>query len=524
MAGEQDEVYAFLSRPETFGADRVERIETHASIVFLAGAEAYKLKKAVRYSYLDYSTQQKRRAACEAELAINRRFAPRLYLRVEPVLRAADGALRRGFGKDGEHGEGEAVDWLLVMRRFDQDDRLDHMAERGALNPAIMIALADRIAALHAAAEPRRDFGGASGFRPAIEGALENLRVAVPQGLPEKEVEAWGEAAFAALERQAGLLDRRRAAGKVRACHGDLHLQNICLVEGVPTLFDAIEFDPAIYTIDVLYDLAFLLMDLHRRGLDRYGNLVFNRYLDRCDETDGLAALPLFIAVRAAIRAQVTAAAAAHRHDGGDPAEAMEQAARYLDLARASLAPEPPRLLCVGGVSGTGKSTLAFRLAPSLGAAPGARLLRSDVLRKRLAGVAEAERLPAKFYTAAAHEAVYARLEQEARRCLAGGRAVVIDAVCGAKAERARFVALAREMGVPFDGLWLTAPPEQLAARIRARKSDASDATVEVLHRQLATVEPPEEWRRIDAGRAPEAMEKAALAALGVGAAERRSD
>jgi aminoglycoside phosphotransferase family enzyme/predicted kinase len=517
MAGEQDEVYAFLSRPETFGADRVERIETHASIVFLAGAEAYKLKKAVRYSYLDYSTPQKRRAACEAELAINRRFAPQLYLRVEPVRRAVDGTLRRGGGKEGGDAEGEAIDWLLVMRRFDQKDRLDHMAERGALSPAIMIALADRVAALHESAEPQRDFGGAAGFRSAIEGALENLRVAVPQGLPKNEVEAWGEEAFAALERQAALLDRRRAAGKVRACHGDLHLQNICLVEGRPTLFDAIEFDPAIFTIDLLYDLAFLLMDLHRRGLDRYGNLVFNRYLDRRDEADGLAALPLFISVRAAIRAQVTAAAAAHRHDGGDPAEAIEQAARYLTLARASLAPAAPRLVCVGGVSGTGKSTLAFRLAPTLGAAPGARLLRSDALRKRLAGVAEEERLPAKFYSAEAHAAVYARLEQEARRCLAGGRDVVVDAVCGAKAERARFAALAREMGVAFDGLWLTAPPEQLAARIRARKGDASDATVEVLHRQLATVEPPEDWRRIDAGETAEAMEKAAIASLGIG-------
>ncbi len=507
MAEQQDEVYALLSGPETYGVDHVDRIETHASIVFLAGERAYKLKKAVRYSYLDYSTRDKRKAACEAELAINWRFAPQLYLAVEPIVRASDGRPQLG-------GIGEALDWVLVMRRFDQSVQFDHMAERNALTPELMLALADRIVEVHEATEARRDYGGAQGLRAAIEGSRDNLRLAIEQGLASAEVEEWLERAMAAHARLAPLLERRRLAGKVRACHGDLHLQNICLFEGRPTLFDAIEFDPAISTIDPLYDLAFLLMDLHHRGLDVHGNLVFNRYLDRRDEADGLAALPLFISVRAAIRAQVTAAAARQRHDRRDPAVLMKQARSYLRLALESLATPSPRLVAIGGFSGTGKSTLAYRLAHSIGRAPGARVLRSDVLRKRLAGVKESSPLPQQFYTPEAHAAVYRCLEEEARTCLAGGCPVILDAVWGQGSEREALAALVRDMGVPFAGLWLEAPRDLLEKRIRARKSDASDATVEVLHRQLALGESPEDWRKLDAAGSPEEMAKAALAVL----------
>jgi uncharacterized protein len=508
---EQTELLGFLARSETYGVDRVERLETHASVIFLAGERAYKLKKAVRYSYLDYSTREKRRAACEAELAVNRRFAPELYLGVKPVTRSARGELALD-------GEGEAIDWLLVMRRFASAAQLDHMAEGGALTREIMTALADRIASVHETSEIRHDFGGAHGLESAIAGCIENLRLAIEQGLPAADVESWAERAGAAVARLAPLLERRRLAGKVRSCHGDLHLQNICLWEGRPMLFDGIEFDPTISNIDVLYDLAFLLMDLRHRRLDSFASLIFNRYLDRCHEADGLAALPLFISVRAAVRAQVTAAAASQSRDAARIFALRDQAKSYLTLAVESLEPARPRLVVLGGFSGTGKSTLAVRMAPSLDPAPGARVFRSDVIRKQLAGVEETARLQPSFYTAKAHAEIYRRLASEATSALEAGRSVIIDAVCGRRSEQEALAALARKAGLPFDGLWLEAPTELLERRIEARRRDASDATIAVLHGQLVQAEPPEGWRKIDASGDPEAMARAALAALGLGA------
>lgn len=514
--GGQEDVVAFLSRPDSFGVEAVETIETHASIVFLAGARALKLKRAVRYSYLDYSTPERRRAACEAELAINRRFAPALYLGVEPILRGSDQRLHLGGAA------GAPVDWVVVMRRFDQAAQLDRMAERGALTPALARALADRIAEIHEAAAPRPEHGGAAGLGRAIDITVENLRIEAGAALAADAVADWTETARRALREQAPLLEGRRHAGKVRACHGDLHLRNICVLEGRPTPFDAIEFDPDLSSIDVLYDLAFLLMDLHGRGLDRFGNVVLNRYLDLCEEEDGLAALPLFLSVRAAVRAQVSAAAGRRGHQPARAREAFAQAVRYLVLARGLLAPPAPCLVAVGGLSGTGKSTLAYGLAPSLGRPPGARVLRSDVVRKRAAGVRPEARLPPDSYTPQAHAATYRRLETAARLCLAGGHAVIMDAVFADPAERRAAEAIAREAGIAFHGLWLEAPAGVRLQRVTGRSGDASDATAEIVRAQAASGSPaPAGWHSIEAGGAAQDVQRVAAGALGIGAAAR---
>ena len=518
--GEQDETVALLSRPDTYGVDAVEIVETHISRVFLAGDRAYKLKKAVRFSYLDYSTPELRLAACRAELAVNRCFAPGLYLRVAPVTRRPDGALALG-------GEGPAADWVLVMRRFDQQLQLDRVAERGGLTPALARMLADRIAEVHAGAETRFEHGGASGLRRALDVTVENLRLAATAGpdtgatLDRAAVEEWAAQARRALQGNAELLDSRRLAGRVRACHGDLHLRNICVLDGRPTPFDAIEFDPALSCIDVLYDLAFLLMDLHGRGFGPAANAVFNRYLDLRDEVDGLQALPLFMSLRAAIRAQVTAAACRSRPGPAvaDVEVRAAEAARYLALAHELLAAAPARLVAIGGLSGSGKTTLAYRLAPTLGRPPGARVVRSDVLRKRAAGLAPEARLPPDAYTAASRAAVYGALEAEARLCLTAGQAVVADAVFGGGAERSAIEGVARSCAVPFDGLWLEAPLDVLAARVAARTGDASDATPEVVRAQHAALDGPGSaaagWRVIAAAGDAAATERAARAALG---------
>ncbi len=492
MGDDQKETIAFLARPESYGrsVSKVERIDTHASVVFLAGARVYKLKRAVRFSYLDYSTPELRRGACEREVTLNRRTAPDLYLGAVPVT--------RGPGGLALAGEGEAVDWLVEMVRFEEAGLFDRMAAAGRLNERLMRDLADSIAEFHAGAEIDRAASGAAVMGRVIAGNDLNLRSASADFGPAK-LDRLRTASDEALRRIATLLDRRRADGHVRLCHGDLHLRNICLFHGRPTLFDCVEFSDEIARIDVLYDLAFLIMDLQHRRLARLANQVCNRYLDRRDETDGLAALPLFLSLRAAIRAHTGAAAAARQTDPAEAATLRGEIASYLDEALAYLAPARPVLVAVGGLSGTGKSTLAYALAPELGRAPGARVLRSDVLRKRLMGVAPESRLDPAGYTPETTERVYAGLRAEAAAAMASGQAVVVDAVFLREQERNAVAGIAHAAGVPFLGLWLEAPREVLESRVEMRRDDASDATLAVLRLQQSQETDPIDWLRLDA-------------------------
>lgn len=489
---EQADTIAFLSDPSNLdGAEKVERIDTHCSIVFLAGPRAYKLKRAIRLPYLDYGTPEKRRRMCESELALNRRTAPEIYERVAAVTREADGALRLD-------GTGPALDWIVVMKRFAEDGVLDHMAEAGQLDNSIMERLADEIARFHLSIEIHREAGGAAALREVFDTNLEAFRAYGTGILGMEKVARLDARLRAALDRNASLLEGRRVAGKVRQCHGDLHLRNIVMLDGRPTPFDGIEFDDAIARIDVLYDLAFLLMDLEKRGLRPQANAVFNRYLVDSGEWDGLPLMPMFLANRAAIRSHV--AGAARVQSKGEKADKQAQEARaYLDLALKLLTPPPPRLIAVGGLSGTGKSTLARALAPSFGAAPGAVTLRSDLIRKELAGVEPTTRLSPEAYTRAASTAVYARLCERAAQALAAGHAVVADAVFADPAERASIEAVARAANVSFHGLWLEGSQERLEARIASRRDDASDATVDVLRRQTGFDLGPMNWARVNA-------------------------
>jgi uncharacterized protein len=499
LSEDQRDVVAFLKDPSSYGpgVDRVEVIETHASLVFIAGERVFKLKRAVTYPYLDFSTADLRRRACEAELVLNRRTAPALYEEVRGLFRDADGAV--GFSPNDE-----AVDWVVVMRRFDQALLFDALAETDGLDRHIMDQLADHIAEFHTAADQRLDHGGAAEMAELADVQYRCLAAPSRAGFSRDRVESilknWQER-VAVL---ADLLDRRCATGKVRHCHGDLHLRNICLLDGKPTLFDCLEFDNALASIDVLYDLAFLLMDLEHRGLRHFANRVFNRYLDRSDEDEGLTALPFFLSLRAAIRAHVTATALDQAAPGGANAKMAGDARRYLDLSERFLEPQPCRLITIGGLSGSGKSTLAAGLAPELGLRPGARVLRSDVTRKLLLGVDPEERLPATAYSSEISRNVYDALCRKAAARLAAGYTVIIDAVALTPEERSSFAEVAYSAGVPFSGLWLEAEPEAMADRIRGRIRDASDASPEILAEQLRRDPGKIDWARIDAGSRPE--------------------
>ena len=489
----QTETIAFLSDPKSFGPDTpaVERCETHGAIVFLAGNRAYKLKRAVRFPYMDYSTPTLRQAMCEKELAVNRRAAPLLYLAVRPIVRDSGGRLRFGNALEGER----AVDWVVVMRRFPQAALFEEMRRRGELTLELMQKLAEVIAAFHGSAEHTSGFGGAAGIGRVIEENIAVLQSFVGKPFAQDKIGIYAKLVREFHARASPLLEQRREEGFVRRCHGDLHLNNICLIEGEPVLFDAIEFSEDFACIDVFYDLAFLLMDLEHHGLRPLGNVLLNRYLEKTADYGGLAALPLFLSCRAAVRAHVSAARAKL---ADAQANVRHDAEAFLQDAIAFLTVERPKLIVIGGLSGTGKSTIAREIAPATGNIPGAIILRSDVIRKRMYGAAETTRLPPEAYTPDVTARVYATLAEHAAGILMARHSVIADAVYGLPEERAAIAAVARRASVPFLPFWLHGPLGDLEQRISARHDDASDATVEVLHRQAQLIGPPPDWLQID--------------------------
>ena len=492
---DQDEVISFLRNPRSYGpgVDRVDVIDTHISKIFLAGDRVYKLKRAVKFPYLDFLSQKRRHHACDAELALNRRTAPELYVAVRGVGRTKDGTISWG---DRE----PVLDWVVVMQRFDQKLLFDSLAANGLLNPGLMQKLVDHIVDFHAQTQPRLDRGGAAAIAEIERSNIDCLHQAGGAFFEPAQIAALHARSLEILRNVAGLLDVRRAAGKVRRCHGDLHLRNICVFEDKPMLFDCLEFSEELATIDVLYDFAFLLMDLEHRGLSDLANAAANRYLDLTEDDEGLAALPLFLSLRAAIRAHVTAAAANHDGSPGDLARQIAEARSYFHNAQAVLNPQPCRLIAIGGLSGSGKSTIARRLAALLGTRPGSRVLRSDVIRKRLHGVMPEMPLPNAAYGPDTSRRVYDSLCVKANVALEAGYTVIIDSLALREEERRSFAAVATEAKVPFLGIWLEAPATMMVSRLRSRKNDASDATPEVLQAQLRHEPGHIDWLRINAG------------------------
>lgn len=513
----QAPVVAFLASAAAHGTEAPpEIVETHVSRIFLAGDHAYKLKRAVKFPYLDFATPAEREAACEAEVAINRRTAPDIYLGVVPVMRADDGALSLGAGTK----TAVAVDWVVAMRRFDEAGLLDRMAQAGTLKRRTMEAVADAVAQFHAAAEPVPGRGGAAGTRLIVENNAASFAQAPAGVLDADKVAALNAGALALVTRLEPALDARRDRGAVKHCHGDLHLRNICLIDGRPTLFDAIEFNRDFSDIDTLYDLAFLLMDLDDRGLGRLASIVFNRYFDITGtltaEPAALSVLPLFLSMRAAVRAHVNAQQAASLSDDARRRRRAGEARQYLDLALKYLAPPPPRLVAVGGLSGSGKSRMSRELAPFVGARPGARVVRTDVVRKRLFGVAPEVRLPDDAYSGDMHARTYEAFMAEIREGLAQGHGVIADGVFAAGRQRNAVRDLAAEFAVPFDGIWMSAPADVMAGRINARRFDASDATEEVLRQQMTYDLGDIDWTHIDSGGDRSATLAAGVAVLGL--------
>lgn len=496
---DQSVALAFLAKGSTHGLRGAEpmRVRTHISEVFLVGDRALKVKRAVRYAFVDFSTLGARRAACEAEIRLNRRTAPDIYLGVGSVRR--DQAGRLSFDKSGRADAGEPIEWVVVMRRFDERLTFDRLADQRALRADWIDAVVDGVIDLHEGAETfGAPYGGRDGPARLIAENSADMAT-LRDNFSTERLDALIGAQHARLAACTDLLDSRRAAGQVRRCHGDLHLGNVVLWRDHPTIFDCIEFSDHIAIIDVAYDLAFLLMDLEIRGLRALANRAASRYLGRQGGMEVLAALPLMMSLRAAVRAKVTAMTIATAKTAEEASRYAEQAERFFRAAARFVEPAPPPcLIAVGGLSGTGKSTLAGALAPELGRAPGALWLRSDVIRKRLAQVPPERRLPEAAYTEESNRRVYETLLREAGLALAAGQHVVVDAVFGREQERRACEAVARAAGVTFLGFWLEAFGDALKERVARRTADASDATPDVVARQLTYDTGPIAWSRLD--------------------------
>ena len=469
-------------------AGRVELIETHISWVLLAGEYAYKLKKPVDLGFLDFTALAARKRYCEEELRLNRRTAPALYLEVVPI---------GGTPDDPRLGATPAIEYAVKMRRFEQDTLLDRVAKRGALTPADVDALAAAVADIHARVE-RAPHDSAWGSPERVAAfAEQNFEQIDPLAAAPVDIEhldalrTWIGHEF--TERREIFAERRRA-GFVRECHGDLHLGNIALIEGAPVAFDCIEFNADLRWIDVMSEVAFLVMDLLDHRLDAFAWRCLNRYLELTGDYEGLAVVRFYLVYRAVVRAKIACMRA--QQPGLDAAAQARLAGEYrgyFELARRLAESERPAIVLMHGLSGSGKTTVAQALLEQLGAIR----VRSDIERKRLHGLGALTRthaaLDAGVYGAEATRRTYDRLAAAARAIVDAGLPAIVDAASLGRTDRDAFRDLAHALGVPFAIATCAAPEAVLRARIATREragTDASEATTAVLERQLATQEP----------------------------------
>lgn len=459
-------------------ADHLECIETHISWVILAGDYAYKVKKPLDLGFLDFSTLAKRRAACEEELRINRRTAPMLY---EAMVGISDNPV--SVQADTEENP---IEFAVRMRRFPQSALLAAVLAEHPHAPALMEQLATHVADFHAAAavaDPHGPYGTPASVRAAMEQNVSQLRAHLRSHLrPHGDdpalltlldtVAQWSQSRFDALQT---VFAERLAAGWVRECHGDLHLGNIMVQDGQPRLFDALEFNPALRWIDVMADIAFLVMDLHMRGRADLGWHVLNTWLEKTGDYAGLRLLPYYLSCRAIVRAKV-AAIRLEQLDGPARDTCLAECRAYLELAASYSVPPQRALIITHGISGSGKTTHSQHLVDACGLIR----IRSDVERKRLFGLAATQSsagIPGGIYTEEANQLTQTRLEMLARTVLDAGYPVLVDATFIRKAPRERMQDLAQAMGVPRLILAFVALPATLRARAAQRAAGAQDAS-----------------------------------------------
>lgn len=486
------ELRRFLLDPRSYGftGGEVSRIETHISEVFLVGDRAYKVKKAVRLPFLDFSTVEARGEMCEREVMLNRRYATTLYEGVT-IIGRENGELNLA-------GRGEIVDYAVRMRRFRDSDLWSHRIAAGTLDEQAVVHLIRRIAAFHHTASLRPEWGSFEVIQGQI---LRNI-----EEIPHEH----RHRAFAALAHRldAELMERRALITKrhtthVHDIHGDLHLGNITFLEDVPLPFDGIEFSVELGSGDAWSDLGFLTMDLSAHKRPDLAVRAVNTYLEESDDFEGVPLLPLYAAYRALVRAKV------HLLSGSDTDD-TDTVHRYLDTATDALERTSLHLIAIGGFSGSGKTTLARALAARLGAV----VIRTDVIRKHILGLRPLEVAPESGYTAAISREVYRGLRDRARLVAPRGGVIILDGVHRLAEERAASEALAAELGAPFFGLWCEIPQAIALKRVELRTDDASNAHRGVIERQYSESPGETAWLKLDTSGDVAATVSKALEAL----------
>lgn len=480
---------------------QVELMQTHGAWVLLAGEHAYKIKKPVRLPFMDFGTLALRRAACQAEVRLNRRFetadpASHLYLDALPIVGPAE---QPRWGQAGSD-EDNAIEWAVHMRRFDEAQRLDHLCARGALKPEHLTSLAQRMASFQAAAA----VATADGAADTLTFARDNLTT-LRNGLTDasdvaliEQLSRWTESTFA---QRAPLLAQRLAEGRVREGHGDLHLANLVLIGDAVVPFDGIEFNDALRWIDVASDMAFAWMDLLDHGQPGLANGLLSDWLDASGDTTAPDVLPFFAVYRALVRAKVAVIRSSQA--GADVAASLDEARGYTALAARIAQPPAPQLVITHGLSGSGKTWASSRWLQAESSGRAIRL-RSDVERKRRHGLsatqASGSGLNTGLYSPQAHGDTYAHLLERTAHLLREGWSVLVDGAFLRRHERKAFGALAQTVGCPFHILATEAPLDVLRERITARQArgaDASEATVAVLEQQLGWLEALSEAERV---------------------------
>ncbi|MCP5205636.1 MAG: AAA family ATPase [Hahellaceae bacterium] len=466
--------------------DQFTVLETHISWVILTGKYAYKIKKPMNFGFLDFTTLEKRKFFCEQEVRLNQRLAPEVYLGVIPIT----GSL----AAPQPDGSGEPIEYAVKMLQFDQSGLFDKLLEKEGITLAHITTLADTIASFHkgiVSVAADSVLGSAASVFEPMQQNFDQVRPMLETDADRQQLdnlEAWTQATF---QRLTPLLEKRKADGKVKECHGDIHLGNITLVNDKVTLFDCIEFNEEFRCIDTISDLAFLVMDLEDRGLNAYANRLLNRYMEQSGDFESLSLLNFYKAYRAVVRAKI--ALFMRCGDGLDESTKADLYQRYQSYANLaeSYSYLPHRFLLIGhGVSGSGKTTVGNALVDDLGVIQ----IRSDVERKRIfdLGLLESSKseMDGGIYTADASEKTYARLEHLAQDILKAGYAVFIDATNLKKQQRDLFSDVAESEGVASILVSCVADLETVRGWIKARSNDASEATIAVMEKQLASQDP----------------------------------
>ncbi|MBR5129763.1 MAG: AAA family ATPase [Alphaproteobacteria bacterium] len=469
ILSEQTDIIEALSTPQTYGKNihKVDVRRSHIAIIFFAGNYVYKLKRAVIYPGVDFSTAEKRKLACIAEMKRSTVYAPHLIIGVKPIKRLKNGTIKIG-GTSGEE-----IDTVIVEKRLPNKAILSFLLPSPDFDRFETMDLAEHLADLHAKAKVFHNKWGVDVIQNIIL-ETESILSCFPSSIDLTQLNTLTKQSLEILKKNENLIKFRQKSGFVKKCHGDLLLSNIAYNKGKFLFFSPIEYNDSLDCIDTLYDLSFLTMDLEAKGLRRISNILFNHYMSYMNDIEGFPLMGLYQSMRAASRAAICAKTSALL-TGNEKQQAILQTQKYFKLACHFLINSSPILIACGGLSGSGKSRVAREIGGLISPSPGAVILRDDVVKKQITGLAPRQRFNKTIDTPAFEKVVYEVLRQQASCALQTGSTVIVDALFHNENERLAIQALADSLNIPFIGLWMDAPLNVRKQRLQKRKNTPSD-------------------------------------------------